>query len=505
MVIVAIVVSSITIVSLIRAVPVHADTTVYSNLGYPDSGQNCEHSPYTPLGTNAQGQQVIGVANYCSNYDWGPTPDTTKGWTEPDSWSSRGYGYRNCTDYVAWKEGTIGVSVPRTWGNGGDWYSSAPTSEQSTTPAAWDAAVKPSTWANGKETDPGHVAFVESVNSDGTITVSEYNHDAAGDGDTWTGPPSDRGFTEFVDFGVHPAGSGGGGSTGGSINWSGTFATSWGSGRLDAFTWGASNSVSHLWYGGGWGPWDSMPVLSQQATSWPSAVSWGPGRIDVFARGNPDHLLHAWYDSTGWHNWEDLGHCITGAPGVASWGVGRLDVFAQGCGDNGTNLWHVYYDGSNWNWETLPVTGYQMASAPSAVSWGVGRIDVFAQSTSNGGRPIQAYFDSSGWHGWVPLGDTNTCITGAPGVSTWGVNRLDLFTQGCGDNGTNLWHAYFDGSWHWETITPTQPITTSPSAVSWGPGRIDVFAGSASGTLLHRYWDSTGWHNWEDKGGSLAG
>jgi hypothetical protein len=60
------------------------------------------------------------------------------------------------------------------------------------------AAVRPTT-----KTDAfGHVAFVEAVNPDGTITVSEFNAGGTGAGRTWTGKPSDRGFTKFVDLGV---------------------------------------------------------------------------------------------------------------------------------------------------------------------------------------------------------------------------------------------------------------------------------------------------------------
>ena len=40
---------------------------------------------------------------------------------------------------------------------------------------------------------------------DGTITVSEYNHDAVGGGDTRRGMPASLGFTKFVDFGIHPS------------------------------------------------------------------------------------------------------------------------------------------------------------------------------------------------------------------------------------------------------------------------------------------------------------
>ena len=110
-----------------------------------------------------------------------------------------GYEYRNCTDYVQWKEGTMGVVVPGNLMNGGQWYDNVPPNERSLTPNAWDAAVVPG--------NPGHVAFIESVNLDDTITVSEYNHDTHGHGDMRTGRPADMGFTEFIDFGTHPDGS----------------------------------------------------------------------------------------------------------------------------------------------------------------------------------------------------------------------------------------------------------------------------------------------------------
>jgi hypothetical protein len=34
-------------------------------------------------------------------------------------------------------------------------------------------------------------------------------------------------------------------------------------------------------------------------------------------------------------------------------------------------------------------------------------------------------------------------------------------------------------------------LTSGPSVVSWGAGRLDVFALGASGTLLHRWWAGT--------------
>jgi hypothetical protein len=45
-------------------------------------------------------------------------------------------------------------------------------------------------------------------------------------------------------------------------------------------------------------------------------------------------------------------------------------------------------------------------------------------------------------------------------------------------------------------------IGHGPAAVSWGPGRIDVFAPNVYERLAHRAWEN-GWHDWEDLGGNL--
>jgi surface antigen len=163
---------------LISARPAAADT-----LGYPDWNMPCEHSPYSVTGA-------------CANYDWGPTH--TEAYNDPSEYSSRGYTYRNCTDYVAWKLQSLGVpdGNTRSLGNADTWYSNAPASERSSVAAYGEAAVSTSG-------EFGHVAFVESVdNSNNTMVVSEYNEDGLGDGDTRTVSIASGEFTEYVNFGL---------------------------------------------------------------------------------------------------------------------------------------------------------------------------------------------------------------------------------------------------------------------------------------------------------------
>lgn len=84
---------------------------------------------------------------------------------------------RECVSYVAWKEYEAGKYVPYGLGNAGDWIYHVPSSWIDSSPQIGDAAVRP---ANpnlffGDEQDVGHVMYVEGLNGDGTIAISQYN------------------------------------------------------------------------------------------------------------------------------------------------------------------------------------------------------------------------------------------------------------------------------------------------------------------------------------------
>lgn len=278
---VAILLTGLTAISVGSVTPARADTTVYGNLGYPYATVQCEHSPYT----------ATGKANYCSNYDWGPTPDTSPGWTESNSLDPNygNYGYRNCTDYVAWQLASYGV--PATdyagLGNGGSWYDNAKSKGLvgvGTTPQLYAAAV-----VTGS---PGHVAFVTAIayNADktvSTITVQEYNHDAAGDGDTWTGAPSSRSFSEYVYFASVmtnlPGGSGGSTPSPPLLT---TLVTPDGTQHVYSGT--VTGSLYETW----WGPSSPSP------TTW-QVASVGSAITGISAQVTADGNEHVYYGTVG--------------------------------------------------------------------------------------------------------------------------------------------------------------------------------------------------------------
>jgi len=85
-----------------------------------------------------------------------------------DPW---GYGCRQCVSYTAWKVLQKTGKAAMYWGNAKDWPSSAQRVGYRTdsTPRAKSVAVMTS--------GPyGHVAWVEKVNSDGTLNISQYNY-----------------------------------------------------------------------------------------------------------------------------------------------------------------------------------------------------------------------------------------------------------------------------------------------------------------------------------------
>jgi len=101
---------------------------------------------------------------------------------------------------------------------------------------------------------------------------------------------------------------------------------------------------------------------------------------------------------------------------------------------------------------------------------------------------------------------------GGGNAASWNVGRLDLFIQGTNTTGPNMWLKWYDSSSGWSDYQQDPPgeettrIASQVSAVSWEPGRIDIFARSETGTLLHKWYQRyMGWSHWEDLGGCIIG
>jgi surface antigen/peptidoglycan hydrolase CwlO-like protein len=131
----------------------------------------------------------------CGNYDWA---------YDGNSYDQWGYEYRNCTSYVAWKivntsSSPIITQLISQLGNASSWPSGAsrrgvPVS-YGDSPQVGDAAVDP-----GGGGFQGHVMYVERVNGDGSIFVSQYNAQENGTYSTATISASQAATLDFIHF-----------------------------------------------------------------------------------------------------------------------------------------------------------------------------------------------------------------------------------------------------------------------------------------------------------------
>lgn len=86
-----------------------------------------------------------------------------------------GYGCRQCVSYTGWKVGQHTGNFPYYWGNANQWPSSAVNEGYST-----GAVPRVNSVGIISAGEYGHAVWVEAVNGDGTVDVSQYNYFNAG-------------------------------------------------------------------------------------------------------------------------------------------------------------------------------------------------------------------------------------------------------------------------------------------------------------------------------------
>ncbi len=107
------------------------------------------------------------------------------------------------------------------------------------------------------------------------------------------------------------------------------------------------------------------------------------------------------------------------------------------------------------------------------------------------------------WHSWEPLASG---LQGSPSAVSWGPNRLDIFAL---DPNNRAWHTWWDGkAWGLgESLAPPfgGQLSGSPVAISWGPKRLDIFAPTyPDQKVWHLSYDGS-WGSGESLGSMFAG
>ncbi len=161
----------------------------------------------------------------------------------------------------------------------------------------------------------------------------------------------------------------------------------------------------------------------------------------------------------------------------------------------------------SWQGGATPIrTDGALASTPSVAQVrGFSRRDVFVLGTDN-----QVWWTTSQggpWGSWRALGAPPGGLLGGPAALSWAPGRLDVFARG-GDN--KLWQKFSTtGGATWsgwfQPVGPSGTLASQPCVVSWAPNRLDVFVVGTDGRIYRRFY-ANGWSGaWESLGAPAAG
>lgn len=229
-----------------------------------------------------------------------------------------------------------------------------------------------------------------------------------------------------------------------------------------------------------------------------SAISWGFNRMDIYGSDGKGNVTHQYWDGYQWgpayNQIEALGGGFNSPPSAVASGTEVMHIFSV-AQDN--SLQHKQWNGKAWQ---PSATTFEDLSAKFE--------DTYALAvTANGSNPLDIvgkgldgsiklkYYDGSDWQPQgdaEDLGQGNEFIFGVDTVS-WGPGRLDIFAV---YGNATLAHLYWDGTkWldTWESFD-NMVLGGTPTAISWGQNRLDVFGiDYDSGALLHIAWDGSQW------------
>jgi hypothetical protein len=271
-------------------------------------------------------------------------------------------------------------------------------------------------------------------------------------------------------------------------------------GHIRSVHWNAAGQAASL-------PSDlGQPSSTVLAVGKPSLVyNASAGGEYLFTRGSDGGL---WMFHSG--TWTQLGGMIFGDPSAVIWANGTLiDVFVLGIDDT------LYYFGMSpttlWGYSAVPNNnGTKFVTGPTVISRTANSLDLFA--VGEDGQMKWMPLTTSGWGPVTTVSnDAQPYIGPVSAIVTPGtLHGMDVFGMG-EQNG------FFHGNWNpvsgwasWEGSAfgwfPPYPATLqgTPAVVSWGPGRLDVFAVDRQSQLWH--WNKapgTGWIPSDGQGSTL--
>jgi len=255
-------------------------------------------------------------------------------------------------------------------------------------------------------------------------------------------------------------------------------AASWGTGRVDVFFRGTSDTLEQATYvaGHGW----SRASHGGTLASGPAAVAPVPGKVHVMVRGSDGAVWTKRFEGGRWSGWSTLGGTVVGEPAVVATGPGRLDLVARFVDDVVRH--RTFRDGS---WTPWSPVGGPVTSPPALATPGGGRLVALARGADD--AVVQWTHDGTAWSSMTRLGGT---ATSSPAAASQSDGTVDLYVRGT-DGG--LYHrTLVGGRWSgWAALGGT--IESGAAATSWAAGHRVVFVVGTDGKIYHRSFINGRW------------
>jgi hypothetical protein len=257
------------------------------------------------------------------------------------------------------------------------------------------------------------------------------------------------------------------------------------------------------------GQWTFDTVFTAIPQTDPGLACRGNGRVNEFdgaypsEEPGPTNLEQSWKDPTAGHpDWESDGTPFGGNLSTGPFALsspqnpGHIYVFAIGQeGENPPGEALLF-----WNWEAergwlgteggiiLPQSTNAVARVrPVAVQAEPKRLDVFATGSSGTILHWNSADDGASFSAPEALGGSSPYeVIGSPAAVSWGPGRIDVFAA-TPDGKLLRWFEDGSGFSQFEWIGELK----EPCAVSWGPGRLDVFGVASDGAIAHTWFDGT--------------
>jgi len=200
-----------------------------------------------------------------------------------------------------------------------------------------------------------------------------------------------------------------------------------------------------------------------------------------------------------WAAWESMGGAFIGGAAAIAVRPGGLETF-----DTTTRCFGLGQDNQYWEanvpGRSIPLNTGRRISDPILTSSRDKRIDLFG---TDGNRAVHyQFFDGQTWSADRNLGGS---ILGTPSACSWGPGRLDIVgvQRTTDSNQFSLFHAFSDDGENWSGWEPLGgAVRSNPVMCSWGLGRLDIVLIGPANQPFHKSFDRSGWSNWEGLGGA---